>query len=170
MANRLNVETWKPVPVKEYADYYEVSTLGRVRNIHKRLLALVKHPLGYLRVDLYNGETNRLLYVHRLVAMAFNPPTDANVEVNHKDGNKENNRAENLEWVTPSENQKHAFRLGLRVPPFGEKSPVAKLTNKEALEIRRLRGSTLQRDLARRFNVSKGTICQVQLGRRYAYA
>lgn len=58
-------------------------------------------------------------YVHRLVAMAFVKGMVSGKEVNHIDGNKRNNAASNLEWVTKSENQLHAYKIGLRRPTYG---------------------------------------------------
>jgi hypothetical protein len=73
---------------------------------------------GYLRVGIGHGNPQ---YVHRLVAevFVFNPRPDIKVEVNHLDGDKHNNYAENLEWVTEAENWEHAMSTGLRSRPKG---------------------------------------------------
>lgn len=70
---------------------------------------------GYDRVRVQG----RLQYVHRLVAQAFIPNPENKPEVNHKNGNKRDNRASNLEWCTRAENIQHADRTGLRVMPCG---------------------------------------------------
>lgn len=79
------------------------------------------HPLaqsisdrGYPRVYLQINGKKKVMKIHRLVAELFVPNPDNKREVNHKDGNKRNNNADNLEWCTRSENLKHAYRTGLR--------------------------------------------------------
>ena len=88
---------------------YEVSNLGRVRNAHTgRILKPLTRRGSYLHVDLcYKGEIKHKS-IHILVATAFVPGWREGLEVNHKDGNKKNNCAENLEWVTHSENHRHS--------------------------------------------------------------
>lgn len=94
---------------------YSVSNLGNVRSdISGKILSQRKASNGYLRVNLRTGkiayEKPTVVHVHRLVAEAFIPSIDGKTYVNHIDGNKQNNAVENLEWCTPQENSKHAYR------------------------------------------------------------
>lgn len=101
------MEVWKPV--KEYN--YEVSSLGRVRNTsNNKILSLFdKNRMGYYRVILFKDGQRKRHFVHRLVAETFLENIENKPQVNHKDGNKQNNNVENLEWVSQSENMKHSY-------------------------------------------------------------
>lgn len=92
---------------------YSVSRDGRVKNSRGHEKALQLDHKGYYKVDLYNNGDCSTKRVHRLVAEAFIPNPDNKPDINHIDGNKRNNSADNLEWVTKSENIQHAFRTGL---------------------------------------------------------
>lgn len=111
-------ETWKPV--KGYEGLYEVSDHGNIRRIWRygrRWVGTCKPKQtkdGYLETTLYKGGKQTFIRTHRIVAQAFCENPQNKLEVNHIDGNKQNNRADNLEWVTSSENQKHAYKLGLQ--------------------------------------------------------
>lgn len=100
-------ETWATIDDHEQ---YEVSSMGRVRN---RRTGLVRKPTanekGYLRVQLGGS----WLRIHRLVAAAFIPNPCGKPQVNHIDGDKTNNRADNLEWCTNVENARHAVSHNL---------------------------------------------------------
>ena len=115
-------EIWKPI--KGYEGVYEISNLGRVRSIGRYVQAKIKgtkcitfkggrilspgdNGKGYLFVHLMN----KRFYVHRLVCEAFIEKRDGANQVNHKDGIKSNNRANNLEWCTHSENMLHCTRI-----------------------------------------------------------
>lgn len=95
---------------------YEISNFGRVYSFYKNhVLKPYIDVDGYERVDLYKNGVATHIKIHRLVANAFLPrPIDIN-EINHDDGDKRYNVVENLEWVTRSENQLHAYRTGLNV-------------------------------------------------------
>lgn len=86
----------------------------------------------------------RTFRAHRLVMMAFKPVENMeNLQVNHIDGNKQNNKLDNLEWCTPSENQKHAFKMGLQKARTGEKSNLSKLTEQDVKKVFELRSQGL---------------------------
>jgi hypothetical protein len=126
-------EIWRPV--LEYEGYYEVSNLGRLRSVDRESTfyskrhndyvtrvfkgKLIEHigtdRDGYRKVTLAKDGVNRKRPMFRLVAEAFvnNPDPENKISVNHIDGVKTNDRAENLEWVTRSENMLHAYRTGL---------------------------------------------------------
>lgn len=118
-------EIWKAIP--GYEGYYEVSSLGRVRSLDRisrnrygeyvrrgKLLTLERTPDGYLEVGIWDGKTSRNKSIHRLVASAFIDNPYHLPEVNHKDGNKENNSPGNLEWTTHKGNMDHCYQNGLR--------------------------------------------------------
>lgn len=109
-------EQWKPIEGTD--GKYEVSNFGRVRTNGKRpgLLTLTKQKSGYryAMIEIDGKSCNRR--VHRLVAQHFLPNPDNMKEVNHKDGNKDNNHVSNLEWCTRSYNVKHSFDTGLKQP------------------------------------------------------
>ena len=107
------MEKWTTI---QEASNYEVSTYGNIRNkITKKILKGRLTKSGYLQVSLKIDETNKFSnrYIHRLVAIYWIDNPNNKREVNHKDGNKENNNINNLEWVTSSENQKHRHSIGI---------------------------------------------------------
>ena len=115
----LEHEIWKPIP--GYEGRYEVSSFGRIKSIYdgrnghdKSLILKPCIRRCYLFVNLYDSTgTPKAKHIHRIVASVFAKKDTCRQEVNHLDGNKLNNRAENLEWVTRSENVKHAYSKGL---------------------------------------------------------
>lgn len=90
---------------------------GMVMNmISGKLLSICDNGHGYKQVFVCVKNKRYMRYVHRLVAECFVPNPDGAPEINHKDGNKANNNADNLEWCTSRENKIHAIRTGLRPP------------------------------------------------------
>lgn len=119
-------ELWKDV--KGYEEYYKVSNLGRVYSKDRfinnngtmvfrkgRYLTGTCNGLGYFQCSFtVNGKTVRK-YIHRLVAKMFISNYNELPDVNHKDGDKSNNEISNLEWISKSDNTKHAIDNGLLV-------------------------------------------------------
>lgn len=105
-------EKWRDTYV--YGEQYEVSNLGKVRNkITKHILYQQKDTKGYLRTSLSKNNVQVTVKVHRAVAIAFIKNPNNLPQVNHKDGNKENNSVENLEWISNYDNMQHAVKNGL---------------------------------------------------------
>ena len=136
-------EVWKKVV--GFEELYEVSSMGRVRCVGRyveklnhgtmvnayyvpRILAQHYVPEGYLMVNLNSGKNQKGFRVHRLVAQAFIPNPDNKPFINHINGHPDDNRLENLEWCTPSENMIHAIKTGLVKKP-GRAKPVAQLND-----------------------------------------
>lgn len=136
---------------------YSVNESGEVFRDGQRLKP-TRNKNGYMSVELWDGGKRKRVYVHRLVAETFIPNPEEKREVNHKDGNKQNNCVENLEWCTSGENKKHAYKKGLKVPSS------QKLSLDDVRYIRRNETES-RKELAERFNVSYFTICNVIYGR-----
>jgi DNA-binding transcriptional regulator YiaG len=150
-------EEW--MPVIGYSEY-KISNKGRIKG-ERRASFGSKSSSGYRRACIWNGEKHVFVMIHRLVAIMFLGFQDGK-EINHKDGNKENNRLENLEWVTRSGNSQHAYANNLRTahPVLGEKHYAAKLTEDQVREIRK---STLsQTKLAKQYNISSSVIQKIK--------
>lgn len=105
--------------IKGYEGLYSIDTNGNIWSYHtvynkkeKRNLKL--HIRNYITVSLRKNGKDKRYKVHRLVAEHFIPNPDNLPQVNHKDGNKHNNNINNLEWVSQSDNMKHAYENGLQ--------------------------------------------------------
>lgn len=164
-------EQWRPCP--GFEERYAVSDMGRVMRLPKvaggkaKVLATGANRdpsnKGYIRVGLFGPYGATTAYLHRLVALAFVDGYEDGKEVNHINGDKTDNRASNLEWVTHEENQRHASEvLGRLSAP---RKAIRLLSDEEVAEIR-ASGET-QRVLAARYGVSQVTICQIRRGRIY---
>ena len=109
------MEIWRKI--EGYEGLYEVSNLGQVRSFYSGEAKVLKPSIdkdGYLKVNLYKNKKLYRKLIHRLVATAFIPNLDNKPQVNHIDGNKQNNAVSNLEWCTRIENIQHSWETGLR--------------------------------------------------------
>lgn len=166
-------EEWRGIVYngEDISNFYEISNFGNIRNSRtKRVLKQNTNQHGY---KLYVGTLGsrakiKGIVIHRAVAEAFIPNPENKPQVNHIDGNKENNCVNNLEWVTNKENIEHAIRTGLQ-NNSGEHNGKAKLTQKQAEEIRKIRKEkhTPYRKIAKKYNVSHYTIIQICKNRYY---
>lgn len=136
------VEVWKDIP--EYEGRYKISNYGSVISVggneksyfrKSKKKSLIKTKGGYWSVSFCVDLKRRIFDVHRIVAKLFVPNPDNKPFVNHKDGNKLNNRANNLEWCTQQENIIHAYENGLMFAPKGENHGMSKLTVSDILEM-----------------------------------
>lgn len=139
------IEQWRPAV--GFEGLYMVSDLGRVKSLQKirknRYTYCVKgerilrqaNKEGYLSVALADHGTPTSFTVHIIVASAFIPNPNNYPEVNHKNGNKKDNRVFELEWITHQQNIKHAFDIGIK-NQIGSKCPRAILNEDKVIEIR----------------------------------
>lgn len=155
-----------------YMDY-RISSTGKVESLKGGRPILIRPKLtraGYLSVGLYKDGKRKFFFVHRLVATAFVLNLNGDTQVNHINGNKEDNRAANLEWCTASENSQHAFDTGLS-RHLPERQQAATRAAKDASS-KRVHSSVLKctfvsaRDAARQTGVSQQNISACCRGRR----
>lgn len=159
------IEEWKSIP--EYEGFYSISSIGRVRRDcrgpgtfpGKILKNNYSKDTGYYYVTLSKNDRARNYRIHQLVARAFYGLYTKDKNINHIDGNKINNLPNNLEIISPGENIKHAWRIGL-INLNGELSPNSKLSNEAIKEIRSTTGKQLY--LANKYGVHRNTIQKVR--------
>lgn len=174
-------EIWKDI--KDFEGIYQVSNLGNVRSLDRkvfnkgnnswcnkkgRILKPTKDKGGYLYVGLHDKENAKTssVKIHRLVAFAFCIGYEYGLEVNHKNGNRQDNRSENLEWVTRSQNIRDIYKRGLNTN--GDKNNASKLKNREIRIITSLYDSGVsQIIIAKSFNVSQATISNIIKNKTY---
>jgi len=154
------VEEWRPV--KGFEGYF-VSNLGRIksspRRTHRKEIILKASGKRYLHVSLYRNGVAINCDVYLVVLKAFLEKDDPERDWgNHKDGNKKNNRLENLEWSTPSENTNHAHHV-LGYKRCGEQCAYSTFTTAQIIEMRKdFRAGVSTGEIAKRLGRNRTTI------------
>lgn len=173
LAKDLPGEKWLPIP--NYEGWYEVSNLGRVKRIrpavNNRTGNILRFGMrsGYKYANLCKDGIIKSFALHELVCLAFIGKRPKGFVTNHKDGNRINNRPENLEHVTQSENMYHAHRMGMCPVPYGEKHYWSKLNGKQVSEIKQLFRETKlsHRVIGLKFGVHTATVQAIKEGRSW---
>lgn len=116
------IELWKDI--EGWEGLYQVSNKGRIKSVRRnKVKVLDTNSSGYIRVQLCDNKRRKKVSVHRLVATAFVQGYFEGAVVNHKDLDRTNNCSDNLEWCTPSDNQRHAIRMRGFLPSYFKKVP-----------------------------------------------
>jgi len=177
-------EIWKAAVGLE--GRYEISSIGRLRSLDRstyskkskitynykgRMIKTGLNRKGYYSVSLRKNDKSFTAIIHRLVAIAFIKNPSNKEQVNHIDGNKINNKVENLEWCTNTENIRHAFRTGLFDNRIGSRCGNSKLNEKQVLEIFEMikAKKIIYKDIAKKFNVSTAAIALIAMGRNWSH-
>ena len=173
------MEFWKEIGVMPN---YEISNLGRVKSkgrvvarsngskmtIRERIIKTYINHNGYEVAVIQDGKKGKHFQVHRLVAEAFIDNNEDKPFVNHIDGVKTNNLISNLEWVTKSENEIHAYSTGLKSLK-GESHSQNKLTKSKVIEIRDNNHNLTHQALANKYNVSRSCITGIMNNRTWKH-
>ena len=167
-------EEWRDVP--GFEGYYVVSNNGMVKSIRKFLKRkgglfesefqrkISKRPDKYMSLTLAKDKVKTSHLLHRIVATCFvkNDNPEEKTQVNHINGNKGDNRSINLEWVSHSQNIRHAYRTGLNKSKRGEENPLSKITNAQARDI--FKDERCARKIAEEYKISKTLVYDIKRG------
>lgn len=157
-------EKWKPIP--GYKRFYSISSFGRIRKDKKYnnrpkngiVQSRIKKD-GYRQISLYKNFTPKTFKLSRLMALTFIGKPKKGEQVNHKDGNKSNDKLDNLEYTTARGNMLHAIKLGLKKIRYG--SDVSKkLNERDVKKIRHLYfiNKKSQTEISKIFNIAQTTV------------
>lgn len=179
-------EIW--LPVVRYEGYYAVSNQGRIKAVgafikhdgnfnggYYKKVKIREHRIdryGYCLIKLCRDGKCKTLKVHRLVAAAFIANPNKYPQVDHVDGNKQNNNVENLNWVSAAENMKRAWNTGLKNNHYlrGEGSPHAKITKDKVLELRLQYAAGYSRvELANLYKISSSMVRDIVTNKTWNY-
>lgn len=161
--------------IEEFSGFYEISKSGVVISLARngtvgkdREVKATVGTNGYLKVSLRCNGVRFTRNIHRLLAVTFIPNPNNLPCVNHIDGDKLNNKLENLEWVSYAKNIKHAYDNGLTVAAKGEARSILK--NEDVLEIVKLKNSGFTlKTIAEKFNISASTVSDIVNGRTWRH-
>ena len=180
----IHKEIWKDI--KGYKEFYQISNFGKVKSLKRiiykingqkqhrkeRILKMLFDKDGYKFVVLFKNNTRKHSSIHRLIANHFIPNINNLPEVNHKNGNKANNKVSNLEWCTEKFNSKHAHDIGLYPSIEGENNPMALLTTKDVIHIKNQLLNYkygMIKQLSKEYNVSQGAIQNIRCNKTWKF-
>jgi hypothetical protein len=175
------MEVWKEV--KDYEGLYEVSNLGRVKRLSKwtkvgnvakrfdkeKILKQGLHHKGYFHVILSKNGKSKTITTHRLVLSNFVENIENKHSINHINGIKTDNRLENLEWCTISENSIHSYKMGLQISIKGEKHGRSKLTKNQVIDIKYNLNSLTNSEISKIYNLSKSYVWCLRRGKTWKH-
>jgi hypothetical protein len=174
MYGRCRVEIFKEI--RGYEGLYAVSNYGRVKSLTRLVKSkkknqptmvlkerILKQAINnlYPAVKLYANGKGKVFKVHRLVALEFVANPKGKPEVNHKNLDKCDSRASNLEWCTHKENMEHAGKNGVMFDGKGSKNGFAKLHERDVKKIKKLIGKKTLAEIGAEFGVSKDAIYHI---------
>lgn len=177
------IELWRDIP--GYEGYYQASSFGRIRGVDRtvktfgggnvllksKIIKFKKNNHPYFSIKLHKDGIGKLRSVHRFIAETWIPNPENKPQVNHLDGNKKNNRVDNLAWATRSENAKHAVLFGLMKPLKGEDVNFSKLIESDVLSIvaEYNEGKITTESLGKKYNVDRKTISLIITGKNWKH-
>jgi len=179
------IEVWKDI--KGYEGHYQVSDLGRVKSLARvkeirkgifgnkkeNFLKSTKNRKGYLNLKLCKKTdgvcSEKSVVIHRLVANEFLENPLNKPQVNHKNGIKDDNKVDNLEWATGSENVIHALKNNLKISIKGSEHTNSKLTDKQVLEIREIGRTKTLKEVGKIYNVDMSLISLILLRKSWKH-
>lgn len=178
----MNNEEWRPIVLVCFPSAeknYSVSSIGRIRREKDgsgpaksgRILKPRYSSDGYARIKLAESGKEKRFQISRLVASAFIPNPENKATVNHKNGVRDDNRVENLEWATQSENNYHSFQSLGRKSPRGEEQGLSKLTEQDVREIRAWwkTGDVTQTALGARWGIDPSQVANIVKRRHWRH-
>ena len=170
MISEHDIEEWKPVQLEGYEKYYEISSFGSVRSLRRdRLLKPWKAArMQYWAVALHGDGISTKQYIHRLVLLTFVGPCPEGMESCHGEKGKDVNRLDNLRWGTRLSNAHDIDLHGNRL--LGDEHPTSILTETDVAAIKTFCKNRGDRTtMARKYNVSTGTINDIMQGKTWAH-
>lgn len=148
--------------ILNFEGLYQIDENGNILNVSKQRVFKPKsaNSRGYVTVDLFKDGNRKGFLMHRLIAQSFIPNPLNLPFINHINGIKTDNRVENLEWCSASENTRHSFKIGLQ-SNLGSKHPQTSLSEDDVLKIRSMKDNLSIREISNLYNVSIPCIRQI---------